>query len=139
MDYKLVIFDLDGTLMPYRDGSCGKWHKKFLPNVKEKIEELQNQGIQIGIATNQSSKRDVMDIMSQLNFVCDELGIKQGLVRWATGNYKKPNPYMIDIVGLEQNIYTQNILLVGDQESDKLAAQNAGVGFAWAKEFFGWE
>ena len=65
---------------------------------------------------------------------------------------RKPRPGMIhDILNfleirndgrplhLQTSFTEMEVIFVGDQESDRQAAESAGVKFVWAKEFFGWE
>ena len=34
---------------------------------------------------------------------------------------------------------TRDAMMIGDMESDHLAAEAAGIPFQWAADFFGWE
>lgn len=56
---------------------------------------------------------------------------------------RKPNPGMIynivNYVNNKDNLRRYNVLFVGDMESDRQAAEKAGIRFMWAKDFFGRE
>jgi histidinol-phosphate phosphatase family protein len=52
---------------------------------------------------------------------------------------RKPAPGAINDALSQFQAQPQDCLFVGDQDSDRLAAQAAGVPFAWAWEFFGRE
>ena len=77
------------------------------------------------------------DIMRQISFVVKALGIDYRLVRWARGDYKKPNPYMLNDIMSIAGAEATETLFVGDQDTDKDAASNAGCGFMYANEFAG--
>ena len=52
---------------------------------------------------------------------------------------RKPKTLMIrNLVGL-WCVGAEDVLFVGDMDSDRQCAENAGVDFMWAKDFFGWE
>jgi histidinol phosphatase-like enzyme len=52
---------------------------------------------------------------------------------------RKPAPgAILDALDRFQ-IRPQDSLFVGDQDTDRLAAEAAGVPFQWAEDFFGWK
>jgi D-glycero-D-manno-heptose 1,7-bisphosphate phosphatase len=51
---------------------------------------------------------------------------------------RKPGPDMLVQAYMTQNVLPENALFVGDFETDKQAAEAAGVPFMWARDFFGW-
>ena len=137
--YKLVIFDLDGTLMPQRKGSCGQWEPALMPNVACRVDALRLNGVKIGIASNQSKRRDVQDIIAQVAWITQILDLDCDLVKWSTkDSSKKPSPYMLNAVMCEAQACPESTLFVGDQDTDKQAAKNAGCDFMWASDFFEW-
>ncbi|MBD3250929.1 HAD-IIIA family hydrolase [Candidatus Uhrbacteria bacterium] len=134
----LYIFDADGTLTPQRDGSCGDFDFKLLPGRAEKCEELREAGHQLVIASNQSPKRDSAAIHEQLNWTGSKIGAIT--YRYATGKNggfpKKPSPDIL--VGLMRELrYTPaQTVFVGDQETDRQAAEAAGVQFVHTDDFW---
>ena len=137
-EYKLYIFDADGTLTPQRDGSCGVFAYEPLPGVAEKCTTLYLAGAMLAIASNQSAKRPVIDIRYQMTWTSWRLYIPMTFVLWAhTDEWRKPKPTMLLELIKTANVTPSDVLFVGDQETDKQAAEAAGVDFAWAKDFFG--
>lgn len=53
--------------------------------------------------------------------------------------WRKPQPGMLLDAMRMYKVSAESTLFVGDSETDRLAAEAAGVRFAWAKDFFGWE
>jgi D-glycero-D-manno-heptose 1,7-bisphosphate phosphatase len=51
---------------------------------------------------------------------------------------RKPSPYALYKAMADTHSIPRDTLYVGDMESDREAAQRAGVAFLWAWEFFGW-
>ena len=139
--YKLIIFDLDGTLTPSRESSAAPFERRLLPGVKEKCEELREQGAILAVATNQKQLFNNDKLMRQFAeirlWLQDELGIFD--LDWENGSRMKPHPSMIfNLVSLLGKLLSET-LMVGDSTDDQEAAANAGVDFEWAKDFFGWE
>lgn len=138
--YDLVIFDLDGTLTHKRDGACGKSQKILLPNVAAFFRELHALGVLVGVASNQSAARPMNEIVDQLAWTMQTLHITPGFVSFATaGDRKKPNPHMLNEIMRVADTEPGRTLFVGDQETDKQAAEAAGCGFVYARQFFGWD
>ena len=138
--YDLLIFDADGTLTPQRDGSCGEFHGELLPNVARFVHELHEIGVKVGIASNQSRRRDMNDIIDQMTWTREELHITPALATFASSGYrKKPGPRMLQEIMSAAQATPKNTLFVGDQDADRQAAEAAGVDFIPAEEFFGWE
>ena len=50
---------------------------------------------------------------------------------------RKPNPGMLTQALADFGISSEQAFYVGDMETDRQAAENAGMGFFWADEFFG--
>jgi HAD superfamily hydrolase (TIGR01662 family) len=138
-DYQLIIFDADGTLTPLRGSATGPFAFVTLPGVRETCAQLREQGITLAIASNQSPKRHTRVIMEQLTWTCGAIGIKNLkdlYLMWATGGARKPSPHMLLALMKRYNATPANTLFVGDWETDKQAAEAAGVDFEWAKDFF---
>lgn len=130
--YKLVMFDLDNTLTPYRESSASPFVRELLPGVREKCKELRQQGVTLGLITNQRTQRD--DLWDFITWVRDKLQIQCADV--GTDENMKPNPYMIRRMVDGLGLYPNECLYVGDELGDELAALRAGVDFMWASEFF---
>jgi len=154
---RLLIFDADGTLrrskvpgqpIPNRDG---EW--ELLPNVKEKVHRIltRNADIKIGIASNQGgielgylSQKQARKMLSDLYSVVVGRKAPSEMIQLCP-NFKKqsscrkPKPAMIEAIMAKAGVPRKEVLFIGDSEDDYLTAQNAGVRFMWAKDFFGWK
>jgi HAD superfamily hydrolase (TIGR01662 family) len=139
--YKLIIFDLDGTLTPERTSSAAPFERRLLPGVKEKCRDWTKKDIVFGIATNQRQLRDGGAEMGRLrehiSWVRKHLNIMYLSI--ADDARMKPHPAMLYEIMHEAFYGARNTLMVGDSASDQEAAIAAGVDFAWAKDFFGWK
>lgn len=159
MEYRLIIFDADGTLRyctvpgqpcPNRDG---EW--ELYPGVAEKLSEFRwvppgdGPGTGYGIASNQGgvgvgyfsgeTARGLLEDTVQRAF---GFSPAQGTVEICPHaprsgcDCRKPAPGMLvrlmDLYGVEPS----EVLFVGDREADRGAAENAGCDFQWAKDFF---
>lgn len=161
-DYKLYIFDADGTLRrcTVEGQPCpnkpGEW--ELMPGVKEKLATIKwgtpyDRGYAArGIASNQGGVG-----YGYLNFETAYQMLKQTFVEAfgslpATGSIqicphrkdedcecRKPKPLMILRLMNAWQLRPDQVLYVGDMDTDRQAAENAGVDFMWAKDFFGWE
>jgi len=50
---------------------------------------------------------------------------------------RKPKALMLEYI---MRFYgKRDAMMIGDMESDRLAAEAAGIPFQWAADFFGWE
>ncbi|TQR20600.1 Cof-type HAD-IIB family hydrolase [Psychrobacillus vulpis] len=98
MDYKIVFFDVDGTITNHEDGSISK-------NTKEAIKVLKNNGIRVVAATGRP-----LSMCKEIR----ELGIDTFIT--ANGGYVKHNNEVIHKVALDRSIiqevfefaYTEN-------------------------------
>jgi D-glycero-D-manno-heptose 1,7-bisphosphate phosphatase len=155
MNPKLIIFDVDGTLVTTKSGvtfrkTADDW--QWLPGRKEKLLQLEKEGIQTALATNQGGVAfgyfSQASIIHELYNLVDEANI--GCVRWcethphasideyrSESNRRKPGPGMIFEIQEYLQIGPIHTLMVGDRPEDEQAAKNAGVSFMWAHEFFG--
>ena len=132
---KLAIFDADGTLTPQRPGSTAPFAPGMLPGVKERCNEIRAEGWVLAIASNQSTRRSRRDVVAQLRWTQRE--ISASAIRWATtGRRRKPKPAMLRGLMKQFNVSPAETIFVGDQETDRQAAEAAGVEFRWAGEFF---
>jgi len=149
----LYIFDADGTLR----ADCGgrppftPTEQVILPGVREKLSGIDWSNNAFAIASNQASVgRGLVshDMAFRLlwNLALQIVGIEVGAF-YGTWNIKlcphlpedgcqcrKPEPGML--LSLLGEIEPETAVFVGDAETDKLAAERAGIEFRWAKEFF---
>lgn len=158
----LFIFDKDGTLVRNAANLQKPPNKteeqEVLPNVLEKLDFLRNKGHKIAIASNQGGvawgfltedqARDLMkDCVKKIGgadgwAVCPHdlraFGKPNSNQRYAIScNCRKPASGMLDKLMWATDSLSEDTIFVGDQESDKQAAENAGIKFIWAKNFFG--
>ncbi len=151
----LIIFDKDDTLVqnPAAGRPANTLDEQVLfPDVLDKCRQLRAEGHTLAIASNQGGvafghfdhraavllvKSVAEAIEADLYAVC--VTHPRGTVKRAKrdSRFRKPNPgmlhYLMDALGFapDETVY------VGDMESDRQAAEAAGVRFAWAWEFFG--
>lgn len=139
--YKLVIFDLDGTLTPARTSSAAAFEQRLLPGVKEKCQQLREQGVLLDVATNQRAasegQRLRKEFLAHISWLCQQIGHVDYDVAY---RYRlKPEPDMLVTLMEYHHAANDLTLMVGDSTDDQKAAIAAGVDFAWAKDFFEWE
>lgn len=156
--YKLIIFDVDGTLTSTKSGktfreSADDW--EILPGRLAKCEELREQGVLLGLASNQAGvafswskfteaeMRLEMTTLSMLidgcyTGICFSSPNEQALSWYYNPNdeRRKPNPGMLLECMKHVGVDATETLFVGDRAEDEQAAKAAGISFAWAKDFF---
>src|SRR5260221_6228794 len=152
---KLVIFDVDGTLVTTKSGATFRktaddW--QWLPGRLETLKVLQAQGVHLGIATNQGGVAfgylDPLEIRHELMAMANEGHIAYVEMCFShpeatrpgyrdNSPRRKPGPGMLNEIIDTSGEAKQDTLMVGDRPEDEQAAQNAGVAFAWSKDFFG--
>lgn len=138
----LVIFDADGTLTPQRATSRTPFEHRLLPGVAEKCSTLRADGYTLAVASNQGGARREKNprlsfgyVLNFLRWLQRELGL--AACKFATRPpRKKPSPAMLNELMAELGFTPDQTIFVGDQESDREAAQAAGVSFQWATDFF---
>lgn len=147
----LFIFDKDGTLV---DGPAGRPPNKpeeqsLMPGVLEVIARLRAEGHLIALASNQGGVAWGFISMDDADALMRDCAQKIGGVdayRFCPhdprkGQFcecRKPRPGMILSIMAELGISDPGqVVFVGDQESDRQAAEAAGVRFVWADQFFG--
>jgi len=140
----LIILDVDGTLTPFRQGSTGRFERRLLPGVEERLRTLVGQDVIIVLASNQGGVRKGLPVgavhqhMRWLVKLLKDWGLQVAGYKFAVqpGPRKKPGPRMLVEWMTELGIPPSSTLFVGDAESDAQAARAAGCRFAWAKDFF---
>jgi HAD superfamily hydrolase (TIGR01662 family) len=157
----LYCFDLDGTIISsYLDNSDKNYHTwHLLPGRRERLLKLVSQGNRIAIATNQAGVAygyiKEYDFFIKIGKVFYKLGVTMPyyvcfahpdseLVSDSGFPYndpiqvarRKPSGAMIHEAMRELNYAPVETVYIGDLDSDRLAAENAGVTFLYANEFF---
>lgn len=161
--YKVYLFDADDTLRtctvegqncPYKEG---EW--EILPGVKEKLASLPGNPV-FGVVSNQggvASGKVPYGVAHKMLVQTAEAAFPRGSLRLSLIKFcphsskgkcvcRKPSPYMIlDSVATAMMNYSgfgdlqlTEVLFVGDADTDKEAAERAGVDFMWAHDFFGY-
>lgn len=151
----LIIFDKDGTLI----ASLGRRpantlaEQVLLPGVLETCARLRAQGHVLGICSNQggvaygiiahpAARALVRDVARQIGAAawrCCPHHPQGRVAEYAIEcDCRKPKPGMLLDIMRKLGYERAQTLYVGDQDSDRLAAEAAGVRFISAKEFFGW-
>jgi len=120
-DITCVLFDIEGTLVPWRDTKIPK-------SVRAVLHSAKAAGIsKFGLVSNISP-----DNKAQAQAVAKQLGITYQLPRRRA--QRKPNPYMIHAAMRELGLPAAKTAFVGDKLIDVIAAQRAGVKrVAWVK------
>lgn len=157
----IYIFDKDGTLI----GGLGNRpantpaEQQPLPGVVAKLAALRAAGHKLAIASNQGgvawgfiseaeARALVRDAAAKVGGVdhwrccCfdERAAAKNPDSPFARPSYRrKPRPGILRELMRAAGIGAADTIMIGDQESDKQAAEAAGCGFVWARDFFGWE
>lgn len=165
---KLIIFDIDGTLTEIKPEILARKPRMVSPNkfgeqqpkpgVVEKLAALQNEGIDIALATNRGGvawgfntleeaealareAAELCGVPKARVYVCPYHAKARGpKVVWKYAkdhDCRKPNPGMLLEAMKDAGALPDETVFVGDFETDQQAAENAGVRFYWAEEFFG--
>ena len=140
VDIKLIIFDLDGTLTPLRSSSVAPFEQILLPGVKETCQVIREQGVHMAIATNQGGILKgfpIGSIIAHISWIKDRVGYFEYKIAYQPGYHKKPGPGMLLELIIHHQVYPRQTFFVGDSDTDRQAAENAGIGFIWADQFFG--
>jgi D-glycero-D-manno-heptose 1,7-bisphosphate phosphatase len=159
--YECFLFDLDGTLISsYMDREDKNFHAwDVLEGRAEVISRLLDMGKCVGIITNQAGVafgyNTPDDFKAKRSAVINAFRLDRNddswLINWCYGHpegtvtgdgpvwdpaRRKPNPAMIveamDTFFMDE----EDTVFIGDMESDRQAANNAGVDYIDAEEFF---
>lgn len=145
-----LFLDLDDTVrrckVKSRPFPIHPDEQEILPGRHEKIWEYKNKGYKVfgvtnqgGIATGQLTSKQCEACLHDLNKKLDMAFDNIAYARSYPGSddyYRKPNPGMIHYFEKEHGIDLSRSLMVGDRDTDKMAAHRAGVKFMWTKDFF---
>jgi D-glycero-D-manno-heptose 1,7-bisphosphate phosphatase len=156
----LVIFDLDGTLissyMDEPDQDYGRWH--VLPGRRERLAELLTTGHTVGIVTNQGgvglgytpeeqAHAKIAQALDTLGLPPDTtIAVCFGHVESQDPRYnhpevvarRKPSGIMIrEVIAAQPTAAAAGVIYVGDRPEDQAAANDAGVPFIHAAQYFG--
>jgi len=155
----LYIFDKDGTLIEnqFSDRPANSPGEQVpLPGVVIRLADLREQGHTLAIATNQggvawgfislsqayrlvwdaAEKCGGMDAVSVCPYDARAIGARSRPSYACENDRRKPGPGMILGLARRLGYALDDVVFVGDQESDRQAAQAAGVRFEWAQDFF---
>lgn len=152
-DLDLLIFDADGTLrrtlVPGQPcpRAPGQW--ALLPNVRETLSRLDWSRITFALASNQDqvgygffTSAMAERLLRDLAHAATAGACRDPVVRFCPHRLeiacdcRKPAPGMLLDILRASGAPAARALFVGDQDVDRLAAESAGVRFAWARDFF---
>ena len=115
MSYKIVFFDVDGTLTHHEDGTIPK-------AAKEAVTALTNRGIKVAAATGRP-----LSMCSELN----ELGIHTLIT--ANGAYVKHNNQVLHKITMDQEI-VQEVVRFASKENHALSYYTEGFSMNGVKD-----
>lgn len=138
----LYILDADGTVTPLRGSSTAPFERVLLPGVAQKCADLLTQGHTLALASNQGGarpdrpgRRTIGDVLAQLRWTACAIGASA--FRFAIqGERYKPGPAMINELRQALGFEANETVFIGDWDTDRQAAEAAGVRFEWASNFF---
>jgi len=144
----LYVFDKDNTLvsgMGNRPANTPD-EQTLLPGVAEKISELRARGHHIAIASNQGGVAWGFITMERARELMIDCAEKIGGANYefcphddrknAPCGCRKPRPGMLINLMRKTGCLPAETVMVGDQDTDRQAAEAAGAHFEWAQEFF---
>jgi D-glycero-D-manno-heptose 1,7-bisphosphate phosphatase len=152
----LFIFDKDGTLVTKRGGGDppipnSVKEQIMLPGVILKCAKLREAGHTLAIASNQGGVAwgflDIDDAEAMMRHAARMIGATwwkfcphhpeaPSIALGRECRNRKPNPGMLISIMLHLGFGAKDTIYIGDMESDRQAAEAAGVRFVWADEFF---
>lgn len=148
---KALFLDLDHTLIRPKSGDTFPRDKddwEFIPDVIDRLwrKVAGITGWPIIVVTNQAGVaagfQTKEDVESRLLSICTVLrnhtrAEVHAYVAYAYDYDRKPLPGMAYKAALDLGLDLRGSIMVGDMDSDKEFAENAGIGtFAWAHEYF---
>lgn len=154
MSVKLIVFDLDGTLMESASGAIFPRtisDRQWIAGRDVHVRRLHEQGMYTALATNQGGAAFGIFRPEQMDAYLNRLAFDLHLSAWSvcyhhpngripdlTGDHfdRKPHPGMLLKLMEATHMLPEDILFVGDREEDQQAAQAADVAFEWADDYF---
>lgn len=145
----LYIFDKDNTLVygyPGRPANSVE-EQHLLPNVELKCARLRAEGHALAIASNQGgiasgyvSEAAVIGMLLNTAVLIGAITFRYcpHSSQVEECDCRKPRPGMLLKIMAQLRFRPQETVFVGDAETDRAAAEAAGIGFVWAGEFFDW-
>lgn len=146
MYLKAIFLDRDGTLnelVKHKDGYGSPYYAKdlkFYPYVFDCLKKLQDSGYSLFLISNQAayakgklSVRELSKIYRKFHEIMKENNIhfKQYYYCYhhplADCNCRKPKPFFILLAKEKYNIDINNSWIIGDQDSDIICGQSAGI------------
>jgi D-glycero-D-manno-heptose 1,7-bisphosphate phosphatase len=143
MNIKLAILDRDGVInteSPAYIKTPEEWHA--IPGSLEAIKRLNDAGIKVAVATNQSGvARGLYDlamlerIHEKMTQSLREVGGHIDFIAFCPHHpdekcdCRKPNPGMLIQIGKTLQIDLQQAVMIGDRDTDLQAAEAAGATF----------
>jgi D-glycero-D-manno-heptose 1,7-bisphosphate phosphatase len=101
-----------------------------------KILGVSNQGgVGMGVVTKKEVEACLHDLNQKLDGAFDNIVYAPAHPE-KDDPFRKPNPGMIHALKEKHSVDLKRSIMVGDRDSDRLAAERAGVKFVWAKDFF---
>ncbi len=150
----LIIFDKDSTLVASIEGRPANTIEEhsLLPGVLEKCQQLKAEGHILAVASNQGGVAfgyvTYKQMQTVMQHVAELIGANYAIFcpyhpngtvkKYARESlHRKPNPGMLLTLARRAKFDDPTqILFVGDLDTDREAAERAGIRFAWAAEFF---
>jgi D-glycero-D-manno-heptose 1,7-bisphosphate phosphatase len=146
---KALFLDLDGTLIETKSGEdfakdINDW--RFISGMLNKIAIYSDEGYIICIVSNQGgiskgyyTEQFIIDKLDDITKeVEQEIGkdVNTIFCPYLNGYYRKPAPGMAYELALKLDLNLKESVMVGDTDSDRIFAINAGIGeFYFASEF----
>lgn len=146
---KALFLDLDGTIIITKTGSpfpVDEEDWRFLPKILDRIKYYSDEGFVICIVTNQGgiemgyTTKECIE--SKLNKITQEIeqaigaSVNTVYCPYMDGYHRKPYPGMAYTLAVELSLDLAASIMVGDANSDRDFAKNAGIGkFEFATDF----
>lgn len=152
--WKLIIFDADGTLRRCTvegqpcPNNLDEW--EIIPGVLEKLQAYcwgpdllmgiaSNQGgVSLGYLSEDAACQMLLALYTTITSRLPNHGLLQVCPHTKADNCRcrKPHPGMLEAIMRSADCTPEQTLFVGDQDSDRCAAEAAGCAFEYATTFF---
>ena len=146
-NYDLIMFDKDGTLTKTKSGN-------HCPNTPDDMEVMYDTGYflipnlfgtdtrivicsnQLGVSKGYMSKEDAWAVLNASAELFN-VNFDAAYMAFNDDEMRKPRPGMLNAAMKKFGIEPDRACYIGDMETDREAAENAGCDFYYAKDFFG--